>query len=86
MSHARNFPAGNAVAGQHGGQDEIDDVGFSGAETARRGYDRDLILVTQQEQVTWLHGSEKTLQLTPDAGHGAADHILRTRWGSGGAH
>ena len=37
VAETGNFPGGDAVAGQHGGKQEIHDVGFGGAEAARGG-------------------------------------------------
>ena len=85
MPEAGDFPTRDTIAGQHGRQHQIHDIGFGGAEAAWSGDDRDIVFVAQQEEIARLHGRQETLDVTSGPNHGAADHIVRTRRGGGGS-
>src|SRR5271166_5584129 len=51
VAEAGDLPACDSISRDHGWQNQVDHVGFGGAEAPGRGNHRDIVFVAEQEQV-----------------------------------
>src|SRR5215471_8697073 len=84
MAQAGYFPPRYSIPRQKGRQYQIYDIRLCRPETAGSRHEGNLILVAEQEQITWFDWRQESLQMASDLRHRSADHILWSRRSSRG--
>jgi hypothetical protein len=84
MAKASHFPPGNAVSRQRRRKNQVYYIRFCGTKTSRSGHYGDVFLVPEKQQIAWLNGSEKALNLTAALQKSPAHYIVGAGRSRGG--